>query len=168
MDMEHQADIDSCFSYHKDFEKVIGKGTINILPKSDFKFQMQKQLDVPVSAVQNGLPTTRDLGSFGNIQIAQSERSRTYLCFSNHMTEYAADQEYIYNNFVYESLKHVMPAANLQRVTHDARSYLAHHMVGRPLGGLVFPSFPVDTSLLKGFSEKFRELVANDPTGCGL
>ncbi|KAI9345528.1 hypothetical protein BDR26DRAFT_956947 [Obelidium mucronatum] len=115
MDMEHQADIDSCFSYHKDFEKVIGKGTINILPKSDFKFQMQKQLDVPVSAVQNGLPTTRDLGSFGNIQIAQSERSRTYLCFSNHMTEYAADQEYIYNNFVYESLKHVMPAANLQR-----------------------------------------------------
>ncbi|ORY10225.1 hypothetical protein BCR33DRAFT_752363 [Rhizoclosmatium globosum] len=163
---DYSCDIDSDITVTKKLEDLLPQGIYKLLPKSDFKYILDKKLgfmiDHPTGDIDaHGQPILEpvDLADIPNFQIGEGERFRLYITYNKCPENFTLSQfqTLLWDHGIRPVLADILPLATLQRVSNDSHGLQINAMVGRP--GLRFPSVTVEGKYLAGFTEKFKRLL---------
>ncbi|ORY31113.1 hypothetical protein BCR33DRAFT_840678, partial [Rhizoclosmatium globosum] len=165
---DYSGDIDSDFFHSKQLEDVVHRGFCDFLPKSDFKFILEKkigyQVNRPTGEFDNNnveIMELKDLGDLKNVQIGEvkGQNFRVYLVYNALPDNISLDNftTLLWDKAIAPTLEELMPFSNLQRITHDAKGKQLNSMIGRQ--GMRFPTCPAEGSNLTGFSAAFQSKI---------
>ncbi|ORY50600.1 hypothetical protein BCR33DRAFT_734523 [Rhizoclosmatium globosum] len=163
---DYSCDIDSDITVTRNLEDILPQGMYKLLPKSDFKYILDKKLgcmiDQPTGDVDaRGQPILEpvDLADIPNFQIGEGERFRLYITYNKCPENFTLSQfqTLLWDHGIRPVLADILPLTTLQRVSNDSHGLQINAMVGRP--GLRFPSVTVEGKYLAGFTEKFKRLL---------